>query len=65
MRSMLLTLMKPTMGRVRSRISTKPSMTLVVRSFRHRCRGKLKKDSKLRQIALYLPQILGHTEGLH
>jgi len=63
---MVLTLMKPTMGRVRSRNSTKqPSMMLVVRSFRHRCRGKLKKDSKLRQIALYLPQILGHTEGLH
>src|SRR5271157_2298517 len=42
-RSTLGTLTKQTMGRVRRRTSTKQrSMILVVRSFLHRCRGKLK-----------------------
>ena len=46
MRSTLSTFTKHTMGRVRRRTSTKQrSITLVVRSFRHRCRGKVKKDS--------------------
>src|SRR5581483_8887906 len=45
-RSTLLTFTKQTMGRVRRRTSTKQrSMTLVVRSFLQRCRGKLKNDS--------------------
>src|SRR5216683_6332999 len=45
-RSTLSTFTKHTMGRVRRRTSTKQrSITLVVRSFRHRCRGKVKKDS--------------------
>ena len=46
MRSTLFTFTKQTMGRVRRRTSTKQrSMILVVRSFRHRWRGKLKNDS--------------------
>src|SRR5438105_15372120 len=46
MRSTLATLTKQTMGRVRLRTSTKQrSMTLVVRTFFHRCRGKAKNDS--------------------
>src|ERR1700738_1205320 len=46
MRSTLSTFTKHTMGRVRRRTSTKQrSITLVVRSFRQRCRGKGKKDS--------------------
>ena len=46
MRSTLSTFTKHTMGRVRRRTSTKQrSITLVVRSFRHRCRGKAKNDS--------------------
>jgi hypothetical protein len=46
MRSTLFTFTKHTMGRVRRRTSTKQrSMMLVVRSFLHRCRGKLKNDS--------------------
>src|SRR5581483_6388830 len=45
-RSTLFTFTKHTMGRVRRLTSTKQrSMTLVVRSFRHKCRGKLKNDS--------------------
>src|SRR5919198_5261953 len=45
-RSTLCTLTKQTMGRVRRRTSAKQrSITLVVRSFRHRWRGKLKNDS--------------------
>jgi hypothetical protein len=45
-RSMLSTFTKQTMGRVRRRTSTKQrSMTLVVRSFGHKCRGKAKNDS--------------------
>src|SRR5579885_2045426 len=45
-RSTLFTFTKHTMGRVRRRTSTKQrSMTLVVRSFFHKCRGKLKNDS--------------------
>ena len=46
MRSTLSTFTKHTMGRVRRRTSTKQrSITLVVHSFRHRCRGKAKNDS--------------------
>jgi hypothetical protein len=46
MRSTLTTLTKHTMGRLRRRTSTKQrSITLVVRSLRHRCRGKAKNDS--------------------
>src|SRR5260370_39401992 len=47
MRSTLSTLVNTTIGRVRRRTSTKQrSITLVVRSFRHRYLGKLKKGSK-------------------
>jgi len=43
MRSTLSTFTKHTIGRVRRRTSTKQrSITLVVRSFFHRCRGKAK-----------------------
>jgi hypothetical protein len=46
MRSTPCTFTKQTMGRVRRRTSTKQrSMTLVVRSLRHRCRGNAKNDS--------------------
>jgi hypothetical protein len=46
MRSTLSTLTKQTMGRVRRRTSTKQrSITLVVRSLRHRCPGKAKNAS--------------------
>ena len=45
MRSILSTFTKHTMGRVRRRTSTKQrSITLVVRSLRHRCRGKAKNE---------------------
>src|SRR2546422_2116141 len=46
MRSTLSTFTKHTIGRVLRRTSTKQrSITLVVRSLRHRCRGKAKNDS--------------------
>ncbi len=46
MRSTLAMFTKQTMGRVLRRTSTKQrSMTLVVRTFFHKCRGRLKYDS--------------------
>src|SRR5690348_15461459 len=43
----LSTLTKQTMGLMRRRTSTKQrSITLVVRSLRHKCRGKAKNDNK-------------------
>ena len=52
-RSTLFTFTRHTMGRVRRRTSTKQrSMMLVVRSFLHRCRGKLKNDSSCGKSAI-------------
>ena len=60
-RSTLSTFTKHTMGRVRRRTSTKQrSITLVVRSLRHRCRGKAKNDSNSGKIA---PQPPHHGPG--
>src|ERR1019366_2485527 len=56
MRSTLSTLTKQTMGRVLRRTSTtQRSMTLVVRSLRHRCRGKAKEREQLGQVLLQPP----------
>ena len=53
MRSTLAMFTKQTMGRVRRLTSTKQrSMMLVVRSLRHRCREKLKKDNNSGSVVL-------------
>src|SRR5581483_9638973 len=61
-RSTLFTFTKHTMGRVRRLTSTKQrSMTLVVRSFRHKCRGKLKNDSQAVLRAFLISSFAGST----
>jgi len=56
MRSPLWRVTQQSSGRGWRRTSTKPrSMTLVVRSFRRRCLGHWKNESKLRQVLLPAP----------
>src|ERR1700719_1772110 len=66
MRSTLSTFTKHTIGRVRLRTSTKQrSITLVVRSLRHRCRGKAKKESKFGPYSIKSAFEIDHSTSVY